>query len=67
MAARIWGLSKRTANYRPAERPEVRCAVCHYMFPKLAVGGCRLVRGLIRASDTCDEFTPSRPASDPRG
>jgi hypothetical protein len=58
MEARIWGLSKRAANYRPAPKPEVRCEACKYMFPPLALGGCRLVRGVIQASATCDEFTP---------
>jgi hypothetical protein len=58
MEARIWGLSKRAANYRPAPKPEVRCEACKYMFPRLALGGCRLVRGVIQASATCDEFTP---------
>jgi hypothetical protein len=57
MEARIWGLSKRAANYRPAPNPEVRCDTCKYMFPRLALGGCRLVRGIIQASATCDEFT----------
>jgi hypothetical protein len=28
------------------------------MFPPLALGGCRLVRGAIRNSATCDEFKP---------
>jgi len=42
---RIWGLSKTRAHYRPAPRPEVRCDRCKYMFPPLALGGCRLVRG----------------------
>jgi hypothetical protein len=58
MEARIWGLSKKAANYRPAPKPEVRCEACKYMFPPLALGGCRLVRGVIQASATCDEFTP---------
>lgn len=58
MAAKIWGLSKRAANYRPAPKPEVRCEACKYMFPPLAFGGCKLVRGVIQASATCDEFTP---------
>jgi hypothetical protein len=58
MATKIWGLSKRAANYRPAPKPEVRCEACKYMFPPLALGGCRLVRGVIQASATCDEFTP---------
>jgi hypothetical protein len=33
---------------------------CMYMFPPLALGGCRLVRGLINGSATCDKFTPRR-------
>jgi hypothetical protein len=60
MGARIWGLSKRAANYRPAPKPEVRCDACKYMFPALPLGGCRLVRGIIQGSATCDEFTPRR-------
>ena len=59
---RIWGLSKTAANYRQAPREEVRCDACKFMFPKLGVGGCRYVRGVIRASYTCDEFAPARPA-----
>jgi hypothetical protein len=61
MARRVWGLSKKKANYRPAPEPAVRCDRCTYMFPPLGLGGCRLVRGLIQASATCDEFTPRRP------
>jgi len=60
MATRVWGLSKKVANYRPAPRPEVRCDHCKYMFPPVALGGCRLVRGPIRGSATCDQFTPRR-------
>jgi hypothetical protein len=60
MATRAWGLSKKAANYRPASDAEVRCDRCKYMFPPLALGGCRLVRGLIRSSATCDRFTPRR-------
>lgn len=56
MATRVWGLSKKAANYRPAPQTEVRCDRCKYMFPPLALGGCRLVRGLIRDSATCNEF-----------
>ena len=41
--AAIWSLSKKAANYRPAPRPEVRCDACKFMFPRLGVGGCRLV------------------------
>jgi hypothetical protein len=61
---KIWGLSKTQANYRPAPTPEVRCARCKYMFPPLALGGCRLVRGPIRGSATCDHFTPRRANPD---
>lgn len=59
---RIWGLSKTAANYRQAPNEEVRCDACRFMFPKLAVGGCRYVRGVISASSTCDQFASTRPA-----
>lgn len=59
MATAVWGLSKKSANYRSSPGPpEVRCDRCKYMFPPLALGGCRLVRGLIRGSATCDKFMP---------
>ena len=53
---KVWGLSKEKASYKTAPLPEVRCDRCTYMFPRLAVGGCRLVRGMIKNSATCDEF-----------
>ena len=53
---KIWGLSKRAAHYGQAPTADVRCDRCMYMFPPLPVGGCRLVRGVIRSSATCDEF-----------
>jgi hypothetical protein len=56
----IWGLSKTATNYRQAPKPEVRCDACRFMFPKLAVGGCRYVRGVISASSTCDQFASAR-------
>ena len=59
---KVQGLSKSEANYRPAPTPRVRCSECRYMFPRLSVGGCRYVRGLIHRGDTCDEFSPRRPA-----
>jgi hypothetical protein len=62
MAQRVWGLSKKQANYRPAPEPGRRCDRCRYTFPSLGLGGCRLVRGLIQASATCDQFTPRRAA-----
>jgi hypothetical protein len=52
----IWGLSKKQSHYRPATAPEFRCDHCAFMFPRFRFGGCRLVRGVIRASDTCDKF-----------
>jgi hypothetical protein len=63
----IWGLSKSAANYRPATRPELRCAECKFMFPRLAIGGCRYVRGVIHAGDFCDEFVPRRGQRLPPG
>jgi hypothetical protein len=60
MPAGIWSRSKSSANYRPASMPDTRCDHCKYMFPPLALGGCRIVRGLIQGSHTCDEFTTRR-------
>jgi hypothetical protein len=60
--AKIWGLSKRDAEYGPAPTPDVRCDRCKYMFPPLSVGGCRVVRGVISGSSSCKEFAPRRPA-----
>jgi len=62
MARRVWGLSKKKASYKPAPESAVRCDRCTYMFPPLALGGCRLVWGMIQASATCDEFTPRHAA-----
>ena len=58
----IWELSKKDASYGPAPTPEVRCDQCKYMFPRVGVGGCRLVRGVISASASCKEFVPRKPA-----
>ena len=60
---RIWGLSKKDANYGAAPTPEVRCDRCKYMFPPIALGGCRLVRGVIRGSGSCTRFEPRRSAT----
>jgi hypothetical protein len=62
----IWGLSKRDAQYGPAPIAEMRCDRCKFMFPRLALGGCRLVRGVIRGSSTCKEFVPRDPAGSQR-
>jgi hypothetical protein len=60
---KIQELSKSAANYRQASKPQYSCAQCKFMFPRLAFGGCRFVRGVIRASGTCDEFTPRQQGS----
>lgn len=57
---KVWGLSKKAANYGPAPAPAARCDHCKYMFPRVAIGGCRLVRGVIKNSDSCKEFTPRK-------
>jgi hypothetical protein len=57
----IQGLSKAAANYRRADDPKFSCHECKFMFPRLAVGGCRYVRGVIHAEDICDEFEPRSP------
>jgi hypothetical protein len=62
MLAQVWSRSKKGANYRPAPAPDIRCDKCKYMFPPLALGGCRIVRGMIQGSATCDEFAPRRSA-----
>ena len=56
----IQGLSKSSANYRRADRSEFSCGECRFMFPRLAIGGCRYVRGVIRSGDTCDQFKPRK-------
>jgi hypothetical protein len=63
----IQGLSKPAANYRRADNPKFSCHECKFMFPRLAIGGCRYVRGVIHAEDTCNEFEPQRPQSDASG
>jgi hypothetical protein len=56
----VQGLSKKAANYRPASDPKHSCKQCAFMFPRLSVGGCRFVRGVIHAGDTCNEFAPRK-------
>jgi hypothetical protein len=63
MEPKTWSLSKPDANYRPATNPESSCGACKWMFPRLAVGSCKYVRGAIKASATCDVFEARRPAS----
>lgn len=57
----VQGLSKQQANYRPG-RDGYQCRDCKFMFPRLAKGGCRYVRGVIDGSYTCDEFSPRAKA-----
>ena len=63
---KIQGLSKSAAIYRQASKPQFSCAQCKFMGPRLAFGGCRFVRGVIRASGTCDEFTPRQQGNGER-
>jgi hypothetical protein len=63
----IWGLTKEKANYRDAPSPAVECRVCEFMFPRLTLGSCKFVRGVIEASKTCDEFSPRKGANRPSG
>lgn len=59
----VQGYSKAQANYRPAEKPSIRCADCKFMWPHASIGGCRYVRGVIKADDVCDLFAPRRGGS----
>ena len=45
---KTWGLSKEEAGYKPAPKLEVRCDVCAFMFPRMAIGSCKYVRGAIK-------------------
>jgi hypothetical protein len=58
MAPKTWSLSKEEAHYKPAPQPAVSCGQCMWMFPRLSMGSCKYVRGIVRAIDTCDEFEP---------
>ena len=57
---KTWGSTKEQAGYKLAPKPEVRCDVCEFMFPRTAIGTCKYVRGLIDASYTCNEFSPRK-------
>jgi hypothetical protein len=61
MRTRTRGLSERAAYYDPLRSPRFRRDARKYMLPALAVSGCRLVRGVMQGSATCDEFTPRSP------
>jgi hypothetical protein len=57
--AKVQGVSKSEANYRPAKNASARCGECKFMWPRLSIGGCRYVRGVIHAEDVCDLFAPA--------
>jgi len=42
----------------------VSCKECMWMFPRLALGSCKYVRGVIEATATCDLFEPRHPRAD---
>jgi hypothetical protein len=67
MPPTTWGSSKEAARYRPAPKPEVSCVACKFMFPRLALGSCKYVRGIIKGSATCDEFEARRQTSGGNG
>jgi hypothetical protein len=58
--AKTWGSSKKAANYRPAQTLDACCRECKFMFPRLPLGGCKYVRGVIAAKAICDEFVPRK-------
>src|SRR4026207_1193648 len=60
---KVQGLSKAEANYRKAENPKFSCHECAFMLPRLSIGGCRFVRGVIHAEDTRDELPPKTRAT----
>jgi len=58
MAPTTWGHTKDQVNYRPAKKPRFSCKECMWMFPRLALGSCKYVRGAVEATATCDLFEP---------
>jgi hypothetical protein len=56
MAPKTWELTKEAAKYRPATKPKYSCRECKWMFPRLAYGSCKYVRGVVEGSATCDVF-----------
>lgn len=64
MAPSTWGQTKEQANYRPARKPQFSCKECKWMFPRLAIGTCKYVRGAIEGSATCDLFEPRHHRAD---
>jgi hypothetical protein len=60
MAEKVWEFSKEQVHYKPAATARVRCDACRFMFPRTAIGSCKIVRGTIRGSYTCDEFAPRK-------
>jgi hypothetical protein len=63
MAPNTWGQSKGEVRYKPSPQPQVACKECMWMFPRLARGSCKYVRGIIEATATCDLFEPRKRGS----
>lgn len=55
---KVWALSKEQVDYGPSPSPQYECRNCRYMFPKTAVGTCKLVRGSIKVGYSCSKFKP---------
>ena len=62
---KTWGLSKGDAGYKPAPKLEVRCDVCAFMFPRMAIGSCKYVRGAIRRGVHVQRVRSSHRCEDP--
>jgi len=62
MAPKTWSLTKEQANYHKAPKPEVSCVNCKWMFPRLPLGSCKYVKGIIEGSATCNEFESRHPS-----
>jgi hypothetical protein len=54
-------MTKEQAHYREAKKREFSCVECKWMFPRLQVGSCKYVRGVISATATCDEWESRHP------
>jgi hypothetical protein len=63
MAPKTWGQTRNDVHYKPAPQPQVACKECMWMFPRLPLGSCKYVRGVIEATATCDLFEPRKRAS----
>jgi hypothetical protein len=62
---KTWGLTKEQAGYKAAPKADFRCDHCEFMWPRTSTGTCKYVRGLIKASYTCKEFSPRKRSEGP--